>query len=194
MRAVVFAYSQVGYRCLETLLQTGDEVTSVYTHPDDPAETRWFDSVADLAASRSIQLFTPEDANEPGWIDRIRDDRPEALFSFYYRKLLCREILDIPSTGAFNMHGSLLPLYRGRCPVNWALIHGETVTGVMRALWAGTTRSCRCRKTRGRRGTGQGHRRAAQGRRPRLEWPTPPSAVTPVGQFAIRQRCVARWV
>jgi len=56
--------------------------------------------------------------------------KPDVIFSFYYRKMICREILGLPWVGAFNLHGSLLPAYRGRCPVNWALINGETRTGV----------------------------------------------------------------
>lgn len=130
MRVVVLAYSHVGYLCLQSLLRCGDEVTSVFTHRDNPSETIWFDSVAELASAHSIPVFTPDDVNTPNWIERIRDDRPDALLSFYYRKLLCREILDLPTIGAFNMHGSWLPDYRGRCPVNWALIHGEPSTGV----------------------------------------------------------------
>jgi methionyl-tRNA formyltransferase len=55
---------------------------------------------------------------------------PDVIFSFYYRNLLKEEILRIPPAGAFNLHGSLLPAYRGRCPVNWVLVRGEKKTGV----------------------------------------------------------------
>jgi len=129
VRAAVFAYSEVGYRCLEVLLDAGVEVPLVLTHEDDPKEERWFRSVAELAARHSIPAFTPEFANDEAWVERVREARPDCIFSFYYRKLLSRALLDIPPTGAFNMHGSLLPAYRGRCPVNWVLIHGETRTG-----------------------------------------------------------------
>ena len=64
------------------------------------------------------------------WIAEGRRARPDFLFSFYYRHLLeCRRGSRMPKRGALNMHGSLLPKYRGRAPVHWAIIHGETVTG-----------------------------------------------------------------
>jgi methionyl-tRNA formyltransferase len=62
-------------------------------------------------------------------VEQIRALRPDFFFSFYYREMLKKDLLDIPQRGALNMHGSLLPKYRGRVPVNWAIIHGETETG-----------------------------------------------------------------
>ena len=56
--------------------------------------------------------------------------QPDFLFSCYYRHMLKQPLLDLPRLGALNLHGSLLPRYRGRCPVNWVLVHGETETGV----------------------------------------------------------------
>ncbi|NOX33143.1 MAG: bifunctional UDP-4-amino-4-deoxy-L-arabinose formyltransferase/UDP-glucuronic acid oxidase ArnA, partial [Deltaproteobacteria bacterium] len=61
---------------------------------------------------------------------KIREIAPDIIFSFYYRKLLGEEILAIPSHGCLNLHGSRLPAYRGRCPVNWVLVNGETRTGI----------------------------------------------------------------
>ncbi len=130
MKTVVFAYSHIGGVGLETLLDTGVEVAAVFTHKDDASESIWFRSVAEIAASRGIAVYAPDDVNHPLWLERIRDMAPDALFSFYYRSLLRQELLDIPKLGAFNLHGSLLPKYRGRCPVNWAILNGETQTGV----------------------------------------------------------------
>ncbi len=127
--AVVFAYHDVGCRCLKVLLDQGIRVPLVITHRDDPAETVWFASVAELARGRSIQTLVPDDPNTPEIAGRIRDLRPDFLFSFYYRLMLKPALLSAPRHGAFNMHGSLLPKYRGRAPVNWAIIHGETETG-----------------------------------------------------------------
>jgi methionyl-tRNA formyltransferase len=56
--------------------------------------------------------------------------KPDVIFSFYYRNMIPREILAVPKIGAFNLHGSLLPKFRGRCPVNWVLIEGEKTTGI----------------------------------------------------------------
>ena len=127
--AVVFAYHNVGVRCLSVLLAHGVDVALVVTHKDNPKETIWFDSVAELAALHGIQTITPDNPNTPEVIDQIRALQPDFFFSFYYREMLKRELLEIPKRGALNMHGSLLPKYRGRVPVNWAIIHGETETG-----------------------------------------------------------------
>jgi methionyl-tRNA formyltransferase len=128
-RCVVFAYHNVGYRCLSVLLDRGMEVALVVTHEDDPGETQWFESVAALAALHGIPVITPEDPNVPEVVARMRELRPDFIFSFYYRRMLKEDLLGIPLRGALNMHGSLLPRYRGRVPVNWAIIHGETQTG-----------------------------------------------------------------
>ena len=128
-KAVVFAYHNVGVRCLSVLLAHGVDVRLVVTHTDNPKETIWFDSVAELAERHDIPVITPDDPNIPEAIEKIRALQPDFLFSFYYRNMLEKEILEIPLRGAFNMHGSLLPKYRGRVPVNWAIIKGETETG-----------------------------------------------------------------
>jgi methionyl-tRNA formyltransferase len=127
--AVVFAYHDVGCRCLRVLLDERIEVPLVITHRDKPEERIWFASVAELARGRSIETLMPDDPNTPEIVERIRDLRPDFLFSFYYRLMLAARLLAIPGRGAFNVHGSLLPKYRGRVPVNWAIIHGETETG-----------------------------------------------------------------
>ena len=124
-RAVVFAYSSVGCQCLSVLLKRGVNVALVYTHQDDPNEERWFDSVHDLARSYSLDVLTAEPTTE-----RVREAAPDVIFSFYCRSMLPMSILDLAPLGAFNMHGSLLPRYRGRACVNWAVLNGETETGV----------------------------------------------------------------
>ena len=127
--AVVFAYHNVGARCLRVLLARGVDVRLVVTHIDNPNETIWFANVAAIAAEHGIPVITPDDANVPDVIERIAGLAPEFLFSFYYRSMLSKAVLDLPTRGALNMHGSLLPKYRGRVPVNWAIINGETETG-----------------------------------------------------------------
>ncbi len=127
--AVVFAYHNVGVRCLSVLLAHGVEVLRVVTHKDSPTETIWFDSVAELAARHGIPVITPEDPNDPAVVAELAALQPDFLFSFYYRLMLKAPLLALPKRGAWNMHGSLLPKYRGRVPVNWAIIHGERETG-----------------------------------------------------------------
>jgi methionyl-tRNA formyltransferase len=128
-RALVFAYSEVGVRCVRALLAQGIEIPLVFSHEDDPGESQWFGSVATLAREHGLTVVTPEDPNTPEWVARARAAGPDFLFSFYYRYLLKAPWLEVAPRGALNMHGSLLPAYRGRAPVHWAIIHGETVTG-----------------------------------------------------------------
>jgi methionyl-tRNA formyltransferase len=128
-RAVVFGYHNVGVRCLRTLIAAGIDVPLVLTHEDDPAETIWFDSVARAAAEYEIPTISPVDPNAADVVERVAACKPDFLFSFYYRSMLKSPLLALPPKGALNMHGSLLPKYRGRAPVNWAIIHGETETG-----------------------------------------------------------------
>lgn len=128
-RAVVFAYHDVGVRCLQVLLSQGVDIALVVTHKDNPQENIWFASVAALCRQYGLPCITPDNPNAPDIVDRIKDLAPDLIFSFYYRHMLQEPLLAIPRVGAFNMHGSLLPKYRGRVPVNWAIIHGETETG-----------------------------------------------------------------
>jgi methionyl-tRNA formyltransferase len=130
MRAVAFAYHNMGIAGLEALKRNGIGISAVFSHRDDPGENIWFGSVVDWAEKNGIPVFCPETVNTPEWIEKIRGMAPDVLFSFYYRKLLNAEILRIPAAGAYNVHGSLLPAYRGRCPVNWVLLKGEKKTGV----------------------------------------------------------------
>ncbi|AJE04090.1 formyltransferase [Geobacter pickeringii] len=127
-KLVVCAYHNVGYRCLEELLKQGAEVALVFTHEDSPTEEIWFQSVRELAERHGIPYLTT-DINEPVNVAKVRELAPDFLFSFYYRNMIKPEVLEIPRRGALNLHGSWLPQYRGRVPVNWAVINGETETG-----------------------------------------------------------------
>jgi methionyl-tRNA formyltransferase len=125
----VFAYSDTGYECLKFLFERERDVAVVVTHADDPDEMRWYGSVAELARNRGIEPLILEDPRDPAALEKIRAAKPDLLFSFYYRGILPEALLALPRLGAFNMHGSLLPKFRGRAPVNWAVLKGETVTG-----------------------------------------------------------------
>ncbi|OGI38361.1 MAG: hypothetical protein A2V91_06615, partial [Candidatus Muproteobacteria bacterium RBG_16_64_10] len=127
---LVFAYHDVGYVCLEELIRRGARIVALVTHEDDPQEQRWFRSVAELAARHNIPVYKPASVNNEEWLLHARALRPDIIFSFYYRHLIPEAILRLPRLGAFNMHGSLLPKFRGRVPINWAIIKGETQTGV----------------------------------------------------------------
>jgi len=127
-KIVVCAYHNVGYRCLAELLKQGAEVALVFTHEDSPTEEIWFQSVRELAENHGIPYVT-SDINEPTNVARLTEIAPDFILSFYYRNMIKPEVLEIPKKGALNLHGSFLPKYRGRVPVNWAVINGETETG-----------------------------------------------------------------
>ncbi len=127
--AVVFAYSEVGARCLGALFEADIAVPLVVTHEDDPNEQRWFASVAEVARGAGARVVTPADPAEPSLLAELARLKPDFVFSFYYRRMLPAAVLAAATRGAYNMHGSLLPKYRGRAPVNWAVLNGETETG-----------------------------------------------------------------
>jgi len=128
-RAVVFAYHDVGVRCLKALLSAGVEIPLVVTVADDPRERQWYASVAATAADYGLRVIAPAEANTPDLERTVSELRPDFLFSFYYRAMLGAPLLRAASRGALNMHGSLLPKYRGRAPVNWAILRGERESG-----------------------------------------------------------------
>ncbi|AJI93844.1 3-beta hydroxysteroid dehydrogenase/isomerase family protein [Yersinia ruckeri] len=130
MKAIVFAYHDIGCVGIKALVEAGYDIQAIFTHTDDPAENHFFSSVARVAAELELPVFAPEDVNHPLWVEQIRELQPDVIFSFYYRNLLDEQILSIAPQGAFNLHGSLLPRYRGRAPINWVLVNGETETGV----------------------------------------------------------------
>jgi methionyl-tRNA formyltransferase len=129
-RILFFGYSEVGHACLELLLARGDNVVALFTHEDNPNEKIWFKTPAVAARAKGIPVFTPEKVNTPEWIERIAALQPELILSVYYRNMISPEILALPRLGAFNLHGSLLPKYRGRAPINWAVLHGEPRIGM----------------------------------------------------------------
>jgi methionyl-tRNA formyltransferase len=127
--AVVCAYSPVGFEALSGLLQAGVEVLALYTYPQGPDEA-WFTPPAILAEARDIPVHMEARFNEDAVYRRIAELRPDFLFSFYFREMIQGRFLELPRLGAYNLHGSLLPRYRGRVPINWVLVHGEAQTGV----------------------------------------------------------------
>jgi methionyl-tRNA formyltransferase len=125
----VFGYHDLGYACIEALIAQGAPIMALFTHQDDPHEELWWRSCAHLAARHAIPVYTDAEAG-PDLLERLRAWHPGVIYSFSYRRLLPRQILDCASIGAFNLHPSKLPAYRGRAPINWVLVNGERETGV----------------------------------------------------------------
>ena len=130
MRAIVFAYHGIGRIGLDAVVRHGFDVRALVTHPDDPGETIWWGSAAALAHGLGIPVVRRAAAADPGLLEAVAAWKPEVLFSFYYRHLLPEAVLAAAPQGGYNLHGSLLPRYRGRAPLNWVLVNGETETGV----------------------------------------------------------------
>jgi UDP-4-amino-4-deoxy-L-arabinose formyltransferase/UDP-glucuronic acid dehydrogenase (UDP-4-keto-hexauronic acid decarboxylating) len=127
---VVFAYHTFGARALAALLARGETVVAVVTHEDQPAEGDWFESVAEVARAHGVPVLTPPSPNDPAVVAHLADLRADVFLSVWYRRLLGEAVLALPRVAALNLHGSLLPAYRGRAPLNWVLANGETRTGV----------------------------------------------------------------
>ena len=125
----MFGYSNVGDRCLRVLHAGGVQVALVVTHRDHPGETLWFSRVADTAADLGLPVVYAEDLDPQALAAQVASAAPEVIFSFYFRSMLPSSILECARLGAFNMHGSLLPRFRGRAPTNWAVLKGATETG-----------------------------------------------------------------
>ncbi|MDD5100444.1 MAG: formyltransferase [Syntrophales bacterium] len=130
MKVAVFAYHNMGIAGLASLENAGCRIVRIFSHEDDPAENCWFGSVQAWGKERGIPVECPDDLQSGEWVEKIKALQPQMIFSFYYRNMIGEEILRIPPQGAYNLHGSLLPAYRGRCPVNWVLVNGEVRTGV----------------------------------------------------------------
>ena len=127
--AVVCAYSSVGTAALEGLLEAGVDVCALYTYPQEMDEL-WFTPPAAVAAVQGIPVHLAPAFNDEAVYAAIRAHRPDFLFSFYFREMIQASFLELPRLGAYNLHGSLLPKYRGRAPINWVLVKGETETGI----------------------------------------------------------------
>src|SRR5437879_5517891 len=113
MKVLVFAYSEIGVTAIETLLDLGENIVGVVTHKDSPWEVLWFRSVEELARKKGIPVITPDDPNTPEALAWGREKHPDILVSFYYRQMLKKTWLELAPKGAFNLHGSLLPKFRG---------------------------------------------------------------------------------
>jgi methionyl-tRNA formyltransferase len=129
MRAVVFAYSNVGDRGLRVLKARGVDVALVCTHADAPGETLWYRRVADTADELGLRWMHADDPKSPALKQAVADAKPDVIFAFYYRAMLPPDLLALAPQGAYNLHGSLLPQFRGRAPTNWAVLKGATETG-----------------------------------------------------------------
>jgi UDP-4-amino-4-deoxy-L-arabinose formyltransferase/UDP-glucuronic acid dehydrogenase (UDP-4-keto-hexauronic acid decarboxylating) len=130
MKTVVLAYHELGAAGLKAAIRNGLDVVAVFTHRDDPSEGGWYTSVAREAAAAGIPVFAPEKLDHPIWVERIKEMKADLLLSCHYRNMVGAKVRELFPKGCINLHSAMLPKYRGRCPINWVLVNGETETGV----------------------------------------------------------------
>lgn len=133
MRIVFMGTPDFAVPCLQRLLEDGHEVPAVFTQPDKPVGRHAVltpPPVKQLALSRGIPVYQPTKMRDGTVAALLRELAPDCLVVVAYGRILPQEILDVPPRGCVNIHGSLLPLYRGAAPIQWSVIRGETVTGV----------------------------------------------------------------
>ena len=130
MKILYIGNHNIGVMCLNELIHRGHEVVAVIGIPEDPNEKNYYASVVHAAKEHAIQAYTPQNVNNPDLVNTFRELQPDLITVISYRQILRKPIIDIPTLGVINLHGALLPKFRGGSPINWALIKGEKETGV----------------------------------------------------------------
>ncbi|MCS6978412.1 MAG: methionyl-tRNA formyltransferase [Gemmatales bacterium] len=132
MRIVMMGTGSFAEPTFLALAQSRHEVVALVTNPDRPAgkEREMVRPIKKLAVERGIPVFQPESVNSPEGVAGVRSFRPDLLVVAAYGQILSAEVLESAPRGGINVHASLLPKYRGAAPVEWAIYHGETQTGV----------------------------------------------------------------
>ncbi len=134
MKVLFMGTPDFARKSLETIYNAGYEIIGVVTNPDKP-KGRGMKMIAsevkDFAMSKELKIYQPiKIKNNYEFIEEIKTLDPDVICVVAYGKILPKEILDIPKYGCINVHGSLLPKYRGAAPIQWAVINGDKVTGV----------------------------------------------------------------
>jgi methionyl-tRNA formyltransferase len=119
--------------CLEYLYTTKHQIVAVITQPDRPkgrGKKMQSSPIKINAIERGVLVLQPEKINNENLVKEIRKLKPDLFITVAFGKFLSKEVLEIPPLGCINVHGSLLPKYRGAAPMQWALINGEVETGI----------------------------------------------------------------
>ncbi len=130
MKILLLGYRDVGAYCLEYLLKSNKNIVGVAVSPDDRGIDTWCRSVKKIALENNLNMLNSIDLKSEKFIAKIDALKPDIIFSCYYPKIIPKAILDIPCYGAINLHGGLLPKYRGCYSGAWSIINGEKETGV----------------------------------------------------------------
>lgn len=133
MRIVFMGTPDFAVPSLQSLVDAGHEICAVFTQPDKPKGRGYVltqSPVKELALKYQIDVYQPKTLKSEEAAEQIRNLAPDVIVVIAYGKLLPKAILDIPKYGCINVHGSLLPKYRGAAPIQWSVINGDKVTGV----------------------------------------------------------------
>ncbi len=134
MKIVFMGTPDFARESLETIYNEGHEILAVVTNPDKP-KGRGMKMIAspvkEFAIEKGIKVYQPEKVRKnEEFIEEIKSLQPDVICVVAYGKILPQEILDIPPKGSINVHGSLLPKYRGAAPIQWAVLNGDKKTGI----------------------------------------------------------------
>ena len=133
MRIVFMGTPDFAEESLRALLEAGEDVVAVFTQPDKPrgrGMRESFSPVKALAAERGIPVYQPVTFKDGAATELLRTLAPELLVVVAYGRILPQAFLDVAKYGSINVHGSLLPKYRGAAPIQWAVLNGDKTTGV----------------------------------------------------------------
>jgi methionyl-tRNA formyltransferase len=133
MKIVFFGTPEFALPCLETLSSSGHEVIAVVTQPDRPAGRKHAvlpSPVKKFASAQNIPVLQPEKAGNPAFIEEYKKLMPDINLVIAFGQILPDELIYHPSYHTINIHASLLPKYRGASPINWAVMNGDTHTGI----------------------------------------------------------------
>jgi methionyl-tRNA formyltransferase len=135
MRIVFMGTPDFAVPCLEALVNNGYDVVGVVTQPDKPVGRKQSELKAPLVKEAALgfginNILQPVKVKTPEFAESIRQLEPDLVVTAAYGRILTKTVLDIPRLGCINVHASLLPKYRGAAPIQWAIINGDTVTGI----------------------------------------------------------------
>lgn len=133
MKIVFMGTPDFAVPCLEKLIEAGHQVEAVFTQPDKPVGRRQVltpPPVKQCAVNHNIKVYQPEKIKGSDTLEIINDISPDVIIVVAYGKILPKDILVSAKYGCINVHASLLPLYRGAAPIQWAVLNGDKETGV----------------------------------------------------------------
>ena len=137
MKIVFMGTSDFAVPALRLIIESDEEVVGIVTRPDRPkgrGRKLVGPPIKHLVKDKGIKLFQPVHVKDESFISELRKLTPDVIAVVSFGRILSRSILAIPSLGCVNLHASLLPEYRGAAPINWAIMNGDSVTGVTTIL------------------------------------------------------------